>query len=300
MNKNDILWKAILEDIFDDFLCFFYPNANEIFDFARGFEYLDKELEQLFPPEEDQYEPRYVDKLVKVYTKEGQEECILVHIEVKGYADKYFSKRMFTYYSRILDKYDKQITAFAIFTDDDPNFLINKFERDYLGTKLTYTYNTYKIIEQPDDILLKSNNPFALVAITVKTALQGKQMEEWKLYDLKLDLARRLLDKKIPKEKIRSLMNFLRFYIRFDNSKMERNFEKDVEALTQKNTTMGIEEFLLERAKKEGIEKGIEKGILEERKRKNTEIAQNLKKAGVDTKIIAEATGLSLAEIENL
>lgn len=63
---------------------------------------------------------------------------------------------------------------------------------------------------------------------------------------------------------------------------------------------MGIEEFLLERAKKEGIEKGIEKGILEERKRKNTEIAQNLKKAGVDTKIIAEATGLSLAEIENL
>ena len=65
MNKNDILWKAILEDIFDDFLRFFYPNADEIFDFSKGFEYLDKELEQLFPPEQDQYEPRYVDKLVK-------------------------------------------------------------------------------------------------------------------------------------------------------------------------------------------------------------------------------------------
>ena len=68
MKRNDILWKAVLEDLFDDFLRFFYPNANKLFDMERGFEYLDKELDQLFPPEGDQYAPRYVDKLVKVFT----------------------------------------------------------------------------------------------------------------------------------------------------------------------------------------------------------------------------------------
>ena len=36
MQKNDNLWKGILEDIFDDFLRFMHPNADEIFDFERG------------------------------------------------------------------------------------------------------------------------------------------------------------------------------------------------------------------------------------------------------------------------
>ena len=51
MKHNDILWKATLEDLFDDFLRFFYPDADQLFDLEKGFEYLDKELEQLFPPE---------------------------------------------------------------------------------------------------------------------------------------------------------------------------------------------------------------------------------------------------------
>lgn len=71
MKRDDSLWKAILEDVFDDFLRFFFPNADDLFDLSKGVEYLDKELEQLFPPEQDTYEPRYVDKLVKVFTKQG-------------------------------------------------------------------------------------------------------------------------------------------------------------------------------------------------------------------------------------
>jgi hypothetical protein len=70
------LWKAALEDLFDDFLRFFYPEADQLFDLEKDFEYLDKELEQLFPPDQDKYAPRYVDKLVKVFTKQGTEEWI--------------------------------------------------------------------------------------------------------------------------------------------------------------------------------------------------------------------------------
>jgi hypothetical protein len=32
MKRNDILWKAALEDLFDDFLRFFYPDADQLFD----------------------------------------------------------------------------------------------------------------------------------------------------------------------------------------------------------------------------------------------------------------------------
>ncbi|WP_460951141.1 hypothetical protein [Spirosoma daeguense] len=46
MQRDDSLWKAILEDVFDDFLRFSFPNADELFYLDKGFEYLDKELEQ--------------------------------------------------------------------------------------------------------------------------------------------------------------------------------------------------------------------------------------------------------------
>src|SRR6202012_3238708 len=122
MKRNDELWKSTLEDLFDDFLRFFFPDADKLFDMRRSFEFLDKERNQLFPPEEDEYKVRYVDKLIKVFTQGGDEEWVLVHIEVQGYTDKDFAKRMFEYYYRILDKYDKPITAFAIFADDNKSF----------------------------------------------------------------------------------------------------------------------------------------------------------------------------------
>jgi hypothetical protein len=286
MKRNDILWKAVLEDLFDDFLRFFYPNANKLFDMERGFEYLDKELDQLFPPEGDQYAPRYVDKLVKVFTNAGTEEWILVHIEVQAYSDKDFSKRMFQYYYRILDKYDRPITAFAIFADNNKNFHPKSYERNFLGTKISYFFNTYKIIEQPDALLEASDNPFAIAVLSAKLALAKPGMEEQQLAELAYNLARRLLSKQIPKEKVRKLMSFLRYYIHFENSAILSKFTNDITALTERKTTMGIEEFLLDQAKKEGMtQKEMEKD--------QTFTRSLLSSTDFSTAIIAQLVGVS-------
>ena len=255
MKRDDALWKSLLEDVFSDFLTFFYPDANALFNLEKGFEYLDKELEQLFPPEENEYAPRFVDKLVKVFTKSGDDHWILVHIEVQGYKDKYFAERMFTYYYRILDKYHKPITAFAILTDGNKNFHPKKYEQTFLGTHVLYEFNSYKVLDQPDEDLLNSDNPFALVILTVKAAIKSNNMNDDDLLLLKLDLAKRLLTKKIPKKKINNLMNFLKFYIRFDNTETDVKFDNEINTITLKNKTMGLEEFLLDRAEKQGVEK---------------------------------------------
>lgn len=256
MKRDDALWKSLLEDIFSDFLTFFYPEAIEIFDLDRGFEYLDKELEQLFPPEEDEYNPRFVDKLVKVFSKNGDDQWILVHIEVQGYLDKYFSERMFTYYYRILDKYQKPITAFAILTDGNKNFHPEKYERSFLGTHILYKFNSYKVLDQQEETLLKSNNPFAMVILTVKAAIKSKSLNDEDLLLLKINLAKRLLTKKIPKKKINDLMNFLKYYIRFEKNETNVKFDKELNAITLNKKTMGLEEFLLDRAEKQGMKQG--------------------------------------------
>lgn len=234
MKRDDTLWKSILEEIFEDFLYFFFPNANELFDLSKGFEYLDKELEQLFPPEQDHYAVRYVDKLVKVFTFSGSEQWILVHIEVQSYNDKYFAQRMFTYFYRIFYKYNKPITAFAIFTDGNKLFTPRVFEQKFLGTNLRYEFNTYKIIQQSEDLLLKNNNPFAQAVLTVLTAITNKNSDDEQIFSIKLELTRRLLSRKIQKDKIRALMNFLRYYIHFENPEMNIKFDKELYEITQK------------------------------------------------------------------
>lgn len=257
MKRDDILWKTVLEDTFDDFLRFFIPDADKVFDFNKGVEYLDKELDQLFPPEGDEYKPRYVDKLVKIYTRQGAEEWVLVHVEVQGYRDDHFAKRMFQYYTRIWDKYDRSIAAFAIFTDGETGFMPTSFQQGFLGTTVSYTYNSYKILNQAEEALMASNNPFAQVVLTVKGAIQGKRMSDDELFGLKIGVAKRLCYSGFDKNKVRKIMNFLKYYIRFENEEMVGKFEQELAIVTQNDkTVMGTEEFLLYRAEKKGVEKG--------------------------------------------
>lgn len=254
MNKDDTLWKGILENICDDFLRFFFKDAEKLFDLERGFQFLDKELEQLFPTEEIEA-PKFVDKLVKVYTKTGEEDWILVHIEVQGYDDKDFAKRMFTYFYRILDKYGKPVTAIAIFTDANRKFHPAVYNYKYLGSKLVYEFNTYKIIEQDETALMENENPFSIVVLTVLLALKKKKLDDDSLFDLKYSLAKNLLRRKISKKKIDDLLIFLQRYISFADQGYNVKFDKEIGALTENSKSMGIREMVLDKAEKKGVEK---------------------------------------------
>jgi predicted transposase/invertase (TIGR01784 family) len=295
--KDDVLWKGILEDVFDDFLRFLNPDAESLLDLNKKFEFLDKELQQVFPPENDEFSPKVVDKLVRVFTKSGDEKWVLVHVEIQGQYNQDFASRMFRYYYRLLDKYNKPITAYAIFTEANSKTRPDGFELDFMGTSLKYTFNTYKIASQSDEELLANDNPFALVVLTAKTAFSGSGIKnslerDEVLLNLKLELAKQLLIRQIPKEKIRVLMNFLRYYTRFENSEINSKFEQAVEVLTERSNTMGIEELLLDRATKQGLEKG--------KKEKAVAIARELKKEGLTVEFIAKTTKLSVEEIEKL
>jgi len=95
-------------------------------------------------------------------------------------------------------------------------------------------------------------------------------------------------------------MNFLRYYIRFDKPEMISKFVKELTILTERSNTMGIEELLLDQAKKEGIEKGMEKGVEKGVEKNKRETALKMRNSGLDIKLIVNITGLSADEIEKL
>ncbi|MGH2644504.1 MAG: hypothetical protein ACRDE2_11185, partial [Chitinophagaceae bacterium] len=248
MKKDDTLWKGILESLFDDFLRFFFPNADEIFDTKKGSIFLDKELEQLFPGNESMQSPKFVDKLIKVFTKEGSEEWVLVHVEIQGYEDKDFARRMFTYFYRILDKFNRPVTAIAIFTDSRKNYRPQVYEYSFLGTEATFHFNFYKIIEQDEVELGKSKNPFAIVILTVLLAIRSGKLSDDDLFTLKRSIVRDLFKQKFSKKKISDLLIFLQLYVPFANPEYNTKFDKVIDTITENTETMGIREMVLERA----------------------------------------------------
>ncbi len=76
----DTPWKDVLEIYFEDFVSFFFPQAHAGIDWNQGFEFLDKELQQVVRDAE--LGKRLVDKLVKIYRLAGEETWVLIHIEI--------------------------------------------------------------------------------------------------------------------------------------------------------------------------------------------------------------------------
>jgi hypothetical protein len=257
--KNDILWKGMLEEVFDDLLRFIFPKADQIFNMKRGFEFLEKELGEMYPEPEKKSDTKFVDKLVKVYQKNGSEEWVLCHIEVQGTNDKEFAKRMFKYYARIFDRFDRPLTAIAIFTGKDGKKLPGIYVRKYEGAELTYRYNTLCILDYDDRNLVGNKNPFALVILAAKKALlNGKNLDDALLKE-KLTIAKLLIKKGYTTEKTNAILSFLHNYVRFEKPETNRIFETEIDRLTGKTNTMGIieqvKQMKLDEARKEAEEK---------------------------------------------
>lgn len=255
--RDDELWKGILNDVFEDFLQFFFPDADKLFDFKKKFTFLDKEFNRLFPPEKNAAGVRFVDKLVKVHLKNGGSTFILVHVEVQGSkGHEELSWRMFRYWYRAKDMHNVPITAFAVLIDDVKSYHPKMYQEEYLGTKLSYEFNTYKVLGQDEATLRANPNPFAVVALTVLMALKNKKIKDDGLKQIKLDLTRELMNRNLDEKKQAKIMAFLAYYVNFENPKMMIKFEEEVAQITGRTTAMGVKEILLERREMIGLEKG--------------------------------------------
>lgn len=228
--KDDVLLKSAFEEAFPDLLRFYFQDADAIFDMERGFEFMDKELIELFPELEKQGGTRFVDLLVKTFLKNGAEEWILVHIEIQGGNAKGFPNRMFRYWYRIYDRYEVDITALAVFTGGKSQPRPNTFHKSFLGTEVSYKYNTYHVFDHSQEELLEMDNPFALIVLAAQKALLMGNIPEEELGEHRLTVARALIrSQKYDHEQILHFLYFLKNFVYIENPEINRNFDKEIE-----------------------------------------------------------------------
>ena len=287
--KKDILWKGIIEVVAPEMLPFLFENAASIFDLEKGFEFLDKELLELFPERAKQGGNRLVDKLIKVFTQDGVEKWILLHVEVHGGDTKNFAERMFTYFYRIYDRYKVKITAYTIFTGPKSQKTPTEFNYDFLGTGLVYRYNSLHITDFKEEQLLSMGNAFALVILAAQKALLVK-VSLAELAQQRLTIAKALLgSRKYSHEKIVRIIAFLKEMVYINDSEINATFNAEIDLLTGKNNSMDILELIAdERAKV--VAKKVRKEVTEKVTAKVTARVTEKVTARVTEKVTAKVT----------
>jgi len=252
----DSPWKDVLDLFFDSFMKLFFPSAHAQIDWPRGFEFLDKELQKITAGAA--VGRRFVDKLVKVWLKTGEELCVLIHIEVQGTRETGFEVRLYIYNFRIYDRFELPVATFVILTDEDENWRPTEYLTEVLGTEVRFKYSAAKLLDfrQRWEELEQSDNPFAVVIQAHLTALETRGDGRDRL-EQRLTLTKRLDERGFGEQVIFGLFQFLDWVLwlpddlgaEFDAKMREYEEERKMEYVTS--------------TERRGIKKGRQEGSAE-------------------------------------
>ncbi len=220
MSKNDNIkqsnlpddydspWKEALEIYFKDFMKFFFPWISDEIDWTRGYKFRDKEFQQIVRDAE--LGRRYADKLVSVWSTQGDEIKVMIHIEIQADRDISFPERMYVYNYRIYDKYRKPVTSLAILADESTTWKPSGFTYTQWGCKIDFQFPIVKLKELGKDMdaLLADLNPFAIIT-AAHLLTQVSKHDVQSRYDWKWKLTHMLYEKNYTRKQILNIYRFI-------------------------------------------------------------------------------------------
>jgi Domain of unknown function (DUF4351) len=225
----DTPWKQILEGYFPQFMAFFFPEAYSTIDWRKGFDFLDSELQQVTL--EAETGKRIVDKLVKVYLRNGREEWLLLHIEIQNQKEEDFSERVYIYSTRLFDKFRRAVASFAVLGDTDPHWRPQSFHQEALGSRHDFSFQITKLVDYKERVeeLANSNNPFAIVvqAHLAAQATKGKASQQ-RRRQRKYSLTTMLYERGWSEQEVIDLYRFIDWVLTLP-LELEQAFRDDLE-----------------------------------------------------------------------
>jgi len=257
----DELWKDAVENLFQHFINLIAPDFYPYVDWSEEISFLNEELHQISPASEET--KRFVDRLVQVWMLNGEERWVLIHVEVQGYRDAEFSERMFIYFYRIYDKFKRDILSIAVFAESSKGYKPNRFNREFFGCELSFRYRTYKILEQDEEELMESDNPFALVVLAAKRSLESREDEE-KRFSFKRELVSLMLEKEYGREEILHVFRFLDGILALTNLEKEKIIYNELlsKEVREMAYLTNFERLAIEKGIKQGLEQGEQIGMV--------------------------------------
>jgi hypothetical protein len=286
---QDSPWKRVLRFDFKAAIEFLFPPIADEIDWTIPVEFLEKEFQQLTPDSE--IGKRFADQLVRAYKKGGGAIILLLHLEVQAEPETIFPERMFTYFFRIFDYFHQAPISLAILCDADPDWRPHQFSVDTAGSSLVFNFTAVKLLDYRSrwEELEASDNIFATVVMTHLKAQETKRnpklRKQWKL-----TLIKRLYERGYDRSTIINLFAFVDWVMILSNEAKVAFWQelRTYEEERQMPYITSVEQI------------GYDRGIKEGQEEKAIAIALNMLRKRLDLETIAEVTGLSIAQLQQL
>jgi len=264
MANDDSVWKEILDRFLEEFFQFFFPWVHRDIDWSRQPIFLDKELQAIL-----RGVPRgrqYVDKLVKVHLRTGEEAWIFIHLEIEGRAGPGFSPRMRRYNLRISERYGEEVVSFALLTHAGARHRLEPYDYKRWGFRKLFQFPGVKISSYrgQEEKLERSRNPFALLVLAHLRRQEAGKDAARKL-SVKKEMVRLLYERGFQRRDIMHLFKFLDWLVRLP-PELDERFEgwiSDYERRKAVPYVTSIERIGRKRGHKEGRKEGRKEGLEE-------------------------------------
>lgn len=251
-------------------MAFFFTELGTQIDWTRRPCFRDKELAAIgFGGAAD---CMVADKLIEVCLRDGSTRWVLIHIEVQAQRDLTLASRIFDYNYRISREHRQRVASLVLLADEDANWRPCAFHDELLGTSLTFTFATAKLLDYADRIedLQASHNLFALVTLAHLRTQQARH-DPNALYAAKWQLTKLLFQHGRKKRRIIVLFKVLNWMMVLPEPHQQRywqavhKLEKErkmewITPLEQSFMDKGWEKGL-KRGHQQGLEQGLERGL---------------------------------------
>ena len=263
-DSQDAVWKEAFQTYFPESMAFFFPIIHSDIDWDREVEFLDKELLQLLP--DDEQVKQITDLLVRVHRLNGEESYFLIHLEIQGYFQENFAERMFYYNIRLMLRYKQPIASLVVYTDNKPDFRPNHYEVRYWNFYHEFGFPIAKMLDYGRDWerLETDPNPFAVLVLAQLKMheLRGKDKIE-ELASWKLRVLRLLLQRGLERAEIVKLLRFIGTLMRLPAAR-EEQFRQEVRAVLEevKMPLLSVfEEIAMDQGREKGLQEGLQEGL---------------------------------------
>ena len=210
-----------------------FPQVHRQIDWSQCPESLDKEFQQVIRDAE--VGRRYVDKLVKVWTNEGEERWVLVHVEVQTTPEAEFAQRMYVYNYRIFDRYNRAVASLAVLADDDANWRPSEYRNTLFGCEAGIRFPAVKLLDlAAQEVLLETSaNPFAKIVLAHLKARETRNnpadRHAWKIL-----LVRRLYKSGLNAKDVRELFRLIDWMMELPPT-LNNLFRQQVDQIEEEN-----------------------------------------------------------------
>ena len=185
-------------------------------------------------------------------------------MEVQGYSEEEFARRMYVYNYRAFDKYGKDVVSLAVLTDRNPSYRPSKYEFKLNGFRLLMEFPVVKLLDyqRKEEELEKSEDPFGLVTLAWLRSKEGEEERYRSKKELLREVIRLWRERGWSRERLKRLLAFISLIIRLPEElekKLRVELQEEVSEMASYIIPLFKDEY--EKEYKRGLQQGIQQGL---------------------------------------